>query len=819
MQQLRLCAALRSRAALARAPLPLRLAPSLRAPFATFSPRRYAERDPKSDDDDFVVRHFEQYGPSKTDVLEIKEGEQPALQKEVDQLRQELHDMRELVDPGNELDDLFADIDNPEGIEDDDAFRLDDESQEWGVNFKLPEALRRYINDFNKLTRKVSDDFDRGQLHLELQRALWLQYLRCKRTVPSFIEQVPEETWDVLWQSQHVPSIDTEGRLEHLKILLDDISKAGLELSPEQKLVKIEHLFASGARKNALDLWNREKRELQNDEDVSREFAELGVRLLVGAGRLEQAQNMALEAVRGTKEVRTESLAPLIAAWAGKADEASIKVAWALYLYMREQKGAAITLEDFDQVIMAFMGCERRNFALAVFKDMILTGKGSPFDSAELARKAQGLYGELRKSSDGLADLNEVSLTALAYMPRNFENRYFYGSWIKRLIGLGEMEAATQVLQLMYERGIRPDARHINGIMGAWLRGDDPKQKDFAIQVGLTMVRERLKFVAQRRAAYYGEPVELDLPDPGLLVPPYISKNLPPATIETFSILLHHYERLDMQTTVQQLPAILDRAEIAPNAYFMNHLIYAALRRGDVLGAWTTFNAKTTAIAPDLESFAALWDCAKALLSSRGMQPVRGFPAPRTLFARMLGWCAALRPGSARAVRAAFAQSLYDQIVRCLCISRDVEGALVALYALRDTFGFYPEESTVRIVTVQLARLGEEKRDVKLRRARLAESRQSQKRLEDVMRLLKSITERRVRELAAAGRPVESLGPAEAQEEGLYRMAILLRMILRTRDATLADDDALDHRLETVAFEMGAGALSMSPPLHSTAKP
>ena len=779
-------------------------------------------KNPLDDDDRFKVRHWEKYGPRPQDVREIRDDTQENLEKELKKLRKEIDDLRsdikEPEDEHDELDDLFAEIEDPNDTEDHEQLQPSDVSSELEVNFTLPRTLRIYIRDFNKLVRIMAQDFSNGSLKSQNQSALWLQYLRCKRSIPSFIDQVPEATWDILWESQYNLPVETEDRKKHLWMLVDDIAKASQELSPAQKLIKIERLFSEGDQKRAVELWRRERQELQEDENVSDAFIELGVRLMVASGRLEKAQELALETTKDTGKVRTENLAPLIAGWAGKDDEASVKVAWALYLYMREHKGSDITLEDFDQIIMCFLRCNRLNLALAAFKDMILAGKSSPFDSAELALKAPGLHGELRKKSNGLADLNEVSLTALAYRPGLFENRYFYGSWIKRLIGMDKTQAATQVLQLMFERGFRPDAKHINGIMGAWLRGNDNRLRDFAIQIGWTMVKERLKFVAQRRAADSGTPVDLDVPDPGLKVPPYISRNLPSATIETFSILLHHYERRDMQSTIQQLPAILERAEIMPNSYFMNHLIYARLRRGDTAGAWAIFRTKTTAVRPDLESFAALWDCQKARLGWHGIGTASDFPAPRAMFSHMLSWYAALSPSRVAVAREEFTQDLYNQILRCICLSRDVEGTLVALYALRDAFGFYPDASTVRLVTIQLARLSEPTATAKQRRARLAESRQSQKRLGDVMRLLESITKRRAEALAAVGKAPDALTPEEGNEEGLYRMNVLLRLILRTRDPELSSDEAIDKRVETVAFTMGAGSLDMSTPLHFCTK-
>ena len=814
MQLFRRCAQTRDLAALARPHLYRHaiLRPN-RRPFRTSALRR---KNPLDDDDNVNVRYWEQYGPRKTDVREVAVQSDEELQQKVEALQTEVKQLRQKLGPDEEFDDFLDEMDVPgpekDGLEAD----ADEALDEFTVDFKLPRALGVYLRDFNRLVRAVAKDFQDGTLQRRRQQTLWLQYLRCKRSIPNFVEQIPEAAWAVVWESQYtLPSADKD-RSKHLWALIDDIHQSGLELSPAQKLIQVERLFVEKDYKHALDLWERYQSELQADEVTSEAFLDLGVRLLVASQQLEAAQHLAMDAAKEADQVKAERLAPLIAGWAGKGDDSSIKVAWSFYLYMREQKGAKITLEDFDQVIMAFLNCQCLNLALAVFRDMMLFGKNSPFDSVAFMRKAKGLHKELQDESGSLADLTNVSLTAMACLPYHFRNRYFFASWMKRLIGMGETEAAVQVLRLMFEHGVQPDAKHINGIVAAYLRDGDGGQRDFAIQVGWSMVKQRLKFVGRRHASVSGQPpLDLDVPDLGLTVPPYISTLLPAATIETFSILLHHYERRDMQATIQRIPDILRRAEIEPNAYFMNHLIYSRLRQGDTKGAWRLFDTQTQTVRPNLESFAALWDCQKATLGWRGIGVSPNFPAPRTLFSHMMSWFAGLPPRAQVEAREEFTMDLYSQVVRCVCLSRDVEGTLVALHALRDAFGAHPDAGTVRLVTIQLARLSEPTVTKRQRRAPFRAASAGQKRLQNVMRLFESVTRKREAAIVAAGRDPEGLEPGESKEEELYRLNVLLRMILRSREAELDKEEKLDRRVEEVAFAMGAGALDMGEPRHS----
>ena len=85
----------------------------------------------------------------------------------------------------------------------------------------------------------------------------------------------------------------------------------------------------------------------------------------------------------------------------------------------------------------------------------------------------------------------------------------------------------------------------------------------------------------------------------------------------------------------------------------MNHWLYASLRSGQAHEVWSKYLTLTQTIQPDLETFAALWDTAKACYAS-GAAGDKGFPDARTVFAEMLGWMNAITPKKREAVQADF---------------------------------------------------------------------------------------------------------------------------------------------------------------------
>ena len=313
------------------------------------------------------------------------------------------------------------------------------------------------------------------------------------------------------------------------------------------------------------------------------------MRLKVDLGNLKEAHSLVVESSNLSNTIQASEVATLITAWAKKGDEANLRVAWSLYLDLRRRLGAHMSLEDYDQISMAFLAAERTELALAVFKDMVLRGQRLEWDSVEISKKTLGTFRRLQVNADTLDDLTQISLSVLTSMPKRLENKYFYASWIKRLIGIDEVDSAIPVLALMYERGIRPDPLHLNGIASAWLREKDKSRESLALQILWSMVKERLKLVARREASETGTQLPVEIPDLGVQVPPFISLNLPPANIETFSVLLLHYESRNMQTSMKIVDEMLGLAKIPPNAFIWNQRMILAQRRGEVFEAWRVF--------------------------------------------------------------------------------------------------------------------------------------------------------------------------------------------------------------------------------------
>ena len=681
------------------------------------------------------------------------------------------------------------------------------------LHVQYPEHIKIHMDSFNKtMATVVSQSKDYKSIG-----QLWTKYELCKKHVPGFLDEIPPQVWRIIWLSQWKGNPIAETRQQHLWTIVNDMVDVDFPLDHDQRLVYIEYEFSEGSKTLAMKRWREGYNELEDNDPKREEYRDLGVRLHVEAGRLSEAQALIFGGKRQTP-VRAEDVAVLIGAWAGKSDQHSLKIAWTLYLDMRERLGDKTKLDDYDQIAMTFLGANKPNLALAVFKDMVLS-TGSQSRSLEVQTKSMSLLQQLQTHASGRKEVDMISLETLASIPKQFENKYFYASWIKRLIGLGEIDATRQVLELMFQRGIRPDAKHVNGIIGAWLRGQDKHDHQLALQIAWSMVKERLKFVARRSNARDGNDKVIDALDTGKLIPPYISRNLPPATIETFCILLLYYERRSMTQSVDYVKNCLDDAEIAPNSFFMNHLLHAELRKHNIGEAWHIFKTMRLNLTPDFETFSVLWGCEKVYTAGYSAKAPE-FPRSRTLFLRMTEWFHSLSGRGLQQARDSFDSELYNKIIQCFCLQKDIQGTIVTLYALRDMFQAYPNPNTERMLYIQLARMGEGliRRHRRAQRGnRFSANPASIQDFSKIIKMATLIKKERIQFLKTKGIEDESLQGQARLDEDLWRIVEVLRVGLRHQAGVNIDEESSqEQHLGLVATEMGVPNTSMEDPCCST---
>ncbi|OJJ46289.1 hypothetical protein ASPZODRAFT_152471 [Penicilliopsis zonata CBS 506.65] len=672
-----------------------------------------------------------------------------------------------------------------------------------------------YVDRFNTLMRQ----FVRDPSKEDLRQELWKWYRRCKQASPDFLRRIPKEAIALLWDSQALGESTKATRPAHLQALFEDATSVGHVLSTPYIFSYILALHNGGESGKALDQWESYQTvPSQNKEDLEG-YWKLGVQLFAAQDNPQRAQDIALAFLANDKSRQSRVLIPVINAWGRQSGKDAEVKAWALYLQLKTFLGADMTMKDYDSLSIGLLKANRLDLALAVFKDMMVTGQDPANDSTALYKAALGLTENLQASSINEQEVNKVSLSALTLLPRRFQNRFFYASWIKKLIGMGEVDSAALVIELMYERGVRPDSKHLNGIIAAWLREGSASARDKAERLGWAMVQQRIDIVWVD-----GVPVDTSNPpvkpvisqsEDGVRIPKFMQRTVPPANIETFSILLLHYTRRSDDDMIKYLTKCLGDARIRPNSYFMNHLLYAELRKQDIRSLWQKFQTMSTSIRPDLETYACLWDCAKLQYDRSRTAFDAVFPSARALFSEMMHWHSQLTPRHRAVADEEFSKELYDQIIRCFCLSKDLEGTLVALHALKERFGVYPDDSTARLVVLQVARMAGVPADTPKRRLRrLSTTPRSKENIMQVNRLMELLSERRAAALQAQGLDVEHLDPAEKQQNQLGILSDLVRVIMAR---VTADPDRVQRKITKAAAEMSMAEMKVDLPASNIA--
>lgn len=670
----------------------------------------------------------------------------------------------------------------------------------------LPREGQAYVSRLNEALEKAMEHTGKHR------KELWRWYSLSRKTLATQYGQVPPATWNLLWEEFSVESLDNPDRMAHIRTLASDMEAANAPLKAEQNLLYIEALFVDNHQKEALARWETARPALTFVDTTASAYWALGVRMLAQMkqpANAQEAADMLLNNLGAAKESR--ALIPLIRAWTEFNDKAAIQIAWAIYVRLKFWMGDKMEMADYDDVAGIFLDAQQTDLALAVFRDMMLTddAMAKQYDSITLHQRLVGMKNTkpLKKFQLAPEETAWKSSEHLSLLPAKFRNKYFFGSWIKKLVGEGEINYAAQVVELMSTKSIRPSATFLNGIIGAWFRSGVQKNIEKGTTMAWKMIAARLEFVRQRSAAYQPKleaPLRADFSQPGkdAFMRPSSYKVAAQATLETFTVLIEHYAAHGEKARVQELLTTLKAAQIRPTTPFVNSLLELGTAIHNRPWVWSIYEQfiQQEGVLATQYTFAVMWKNMKDHVDPVVNRSKTGFPSPGLLFAEM--------QRSATWKTEKLARDLYDQIVLCFGLSDDQVGTAVALRAMQRIFGIYPNEATVRSVVLQLAKVGVT--NVKgYRTRRLNLNKDTQRRINDIGNVMKGLKEERVKVLEANDVDVDAMSQDEQSEESLKLLISLLKYAMERR--LIADENlrnqagvgGIDYLARNAAKEMG----------------
>ncbi|KPI35656.1 uncharacterized protein AB675_4741 [Cyphellophora attinorum] len=527
--------------------------------------------------------------------------------------------------------------------------------QQLAVSLRIPEKSRAYVRKFNAALQ-TSD--------AKSKQKLWLWYLRCRQRVPGFTSHIQEDVWDHLWQTQ----LETHPRSPRIVSLGEDMLGAGRDLGdrlPEY----LEALHLAGETRAALEMWEKAPKS-------SARLERIGVQLYAAIAESETQGSLAKAAKMALADPVKDTILPVIQAYAKRTSAKAAVDLWEFYLKITP------TIELLGHISSVLLEAGRKEMALAVFQDMM--GKGE---------------------RPKIVSITEFSLMSLLALPKRFKNKFFFGAWIRWLLAEGKVEDATLVVELMQEMGIKPDAKHINGVIAAWLRQGSANSDKQAVEIAWGMVRSRIEYVQTTRGRNIAHSEQALLQEQELQTPklPWsLRRHIPPATVETFSILVAHYaQKKNIQMAELATNIMTGPAQIKSNTFILNTWIAVS----SVENMWMRYSEAKADIRPDLGTFAGLWDGRRRATNqtSRTYQP--NFPTPRRLFREMATWLDSLTVAERAEVGKEMTPAIYGQIIRCLCLVGDLPGVLIAIRYLQANLDLLPHNDVVGMVVMQLARM------------------------------------------------------------------------------------------------------------------
>lgn len=784
----------------------------------------------------------QQKADSEYPFLDAKEAaDVRRMRAEINQLDGELRHMDQQLEDGSYLEPMVKQL--PAEVQEDTRLRIagvakqiaekeaqsERELQEFYTKIKIkldvaPDKAR-YLRDLNTYLQKAVCKGDDRQIRMKL----WQSYARCKAFLPPFLNRIPDDAWDVFLRISMRAQLNHDSHwASHRIILYEDMIATGRNVDSSQTLLYVEALNHEGRAEKAVVEWQN-LRILVKDNKMSSAYYELiGVDLFTSQGNPQKAEQIAFEYLAKEPPEESRILIPILASWLERGDEVGWRHAWALYLQMKEQLGSDITMNDYDNVTMTFLNGGKTDMALAVFRDMMLTGHETGQGSLQLYRKAVGLMEKTQSKKITAEDFNAVALTSLTYVPRTHQNHFFYGSWLRKLISMGETDAAAQVIELMYERGVKPQSKHMNGIIGAWLRSETQENNDKAEKMAWAMVHERLDFVKKRGPSHLSKSLTTSSESLPFYNP--VSRGPALATIETFCLLLNYYVQRRYDQNIEIVQRALEAAQIHPNSFFMNELLFHEALHGNLSIVWTKYLEDFAHIPPSLQTYMCLWDCEKKHLERVILKYPDEYPGPRLIMRETMNWFLAptRTVWEQNVAREDFSKKMYYLILRCMCLAKDFEGVIIALYALRDTFGFYLDPDTARMITLDVARMNVGLTDAETavwKPRRLERTRKNpvlRANVSKVDSLFEMLwKERKQLLLTELGIRESEITEQMQQEEGLFVMAEFLKHVLKRITPDLGDDGgaAVEQNLQKAAKSMGVGGICLDDPLPSYRKP
>ncbi|KAI3397610.1 hypothetical protein diail_10583 [Diaporthe ilicicola] len=445
--------------------------------------------------------------------------------------------------------------------------------------------INKVLTHLNKYIERSTKLLNKNQLGYQHISKTWTYFMQAKSILSDPQRLVPNNAWNSLWAIFSLNSEANPQRMAHVRSLCQVMTDNGVQLSDEQHLLQIEALYSEGYETVAIETWKRLCPTLGGSGTSAMAFWEMGVRLWSQQGDIERAER-ACQAIldRASPSIPADSrvLLYLMRAYVSTPDLA--EKGFKLYRRMRDlavELDKPMEIDDYDNVISIFLTTGHTDFAMYAFTDMIYSG-------------TVNLYGKKK-------------------LPSSLANRFFFGKWLKRLIGARDLDGAYKVLVYMQGNGVMAAAVQVNGLIGAWLRSRTTENRKKAELLAWSMIHSRKAFVELRQRErsiewpirlYDGRPNNKEHKGDDL---DYTM--VPRASAETFILLAENYRERGLFGRLEELFVAYKECEVGGDAMMMNEMIMAEVAQGNAKKARELYDLMVHehSIIPNTDTYAILF--------------------------------------------------------------------------------------------------------------------------------------------------------------------------------------------------------------------
>lgn len=630
-------------------------------------------------------------------------------------------------------------------------------------------------------------------LHLATQKPgkvnpenLWELYTLAKAADRNLLTQISDSQWDALWTVLYTKSPTNDDEKARLAQLYRDLHAAGKDMSSKEEIKYLENLFLSGKEVEALQIW--EKAVISIDKEKKLEYLELGAKLYALAGNVDRSQAI-LNALHSLLPDGSASVMMVVfRALTSSKLQRHHKAAEEIYLMMKSRNANAMTFEDYTSWFIGFLEARHLQYAKQVFQDMIEDGRLPASGDADRVKEVlKRLYMLYRLGTD-ISNMTSIVLDVMVVLPQEY-HRHLFGHWMQAAVVHQAPEAAAQILDLMFQRGLKPETFHFNTLLKALIRSQEAPNILRAEDIGWRMIEKARK--AYKRSLVPDDTAEIinkrsKRPRP---LDTKVPLDVPVANAETFALLMQHHAKRLQWEHIDYLSRQLKAAAVNPNETIMNVLMDNKCRQGAYSEAWSIYKTLTNppegseGVFPNGASFRCLWKMLRLALGDHVTRKDPNLPTPRELLEEFVSWWALSRSrfDAQRfkiGLAAADGGAISALIMHCFSYTQDLAGSLVALHVLRQHFNIYPTDKTLSILQRQMAWI-DMARESENVRTQFFRGGSNRKNLATIQNIYEILRKRRINRMKLYPEVIVNFNEEQIGDIALNLMSEFIRVILK----------------------------------------